>query len=492
MTKTFDSVVERNERKGRKKAQALAKRQARELPEFPPSIDCTDAGEPKATYSNAKELLRFVAYEEFNKMIQAPVLTGEKLPWSDDIPRNLYEDATLRAIRDYLLTTWGAELKEKDILNACLWYCDQNQFHPVMDYLNGLQWDNVRRINTWQTTYLGTPCNEYTSAVGRLFLLGAVARIFQPGIKFDTTPIYEGPQGTEKSGALAVLGGDWYSNAELGSVKDKDAAILLRYFWIFEMPEMNTMRRADANDLKAYTARAFDTYRPPFGRANAVQKVPRHCVFAGTINPEKGNGYFSDSTGNRRWWPVETSGDAKLVELERDRDQLWAEAVHEWKRVQKEGRKALVLPRQLWGAAAIEQKKRMTRDSWSDELVVWLDSAKPERCYNHKKRTDLCNEHPQDCIELPSECFDGGKLARIHSRDILRLCLGIDSSRNKGGVDGKRLNRAMTAVEGWTFDDNLTIGEVRGIGGYVREVESNRGKTASFDSKANLQLDFGF
>src|SRR5438874_8875079 len=109
-------------------------------------------------------------------------------------------------------------------------------------------------------------------------------------------PILEGEQGASKSTALKIMGGDWYSDAELGNLKDKDAAMVLRGTWLYEMPELSSMSRTERNTMKAFMTREVDRYRPT--RANLPVNQPRRCVFAGTVNPE-GAGYLTDTTGNR-------------------------------------------------------------------------------------------------------------------------------------------------------------------------------------------------
>ena len=202
-----------------------------------------------------------------------------------------------------------------------------NTFHPVREYLESLQWDGVGRAAALFTTYF--PCAsedpQYLRAVGEKFLIGAVARVMQPGCKVDTMPVIAGSQGQKKSSGLAALVGDqWYGN-DMPDMTQKDAKEWLRGKWMAEIGELSAMRGKDIEHIKNFLSTTSDSYRKSYG--HVTQTYPRQTVFAGTVN---GNEYLSDETGNRRFWPLQMI-DGALVDVEglaRDRGQLWAEALH--------------------------------------------------------------------------------------------------------------------------------------------------------------------
>src|ERR1019366_3150309 len=199
----------------------------------------------------------------------------------------------------------------------------EHPFHPVRDYLNSLKWDGVKRIDDWLGPYLGADPSDYVRGVGSKWLIGAVARIREPGCKNDTCLILEGEQGTLKSTALRTLTDPWFTDdiAELGT---KDSALQLRGVWLIELSELASMHPSEISRTKAFMSRNTDRFRPPFGRRPI--EVPRECFFAGTVNQ---SAYLRDETGGRRFWPVKR-GAINIAELRRDRDQLWAEAVHQY------------------------------------------------------------------------------------------------------------------------------------------------------------------
>jgi predicted P-loop ATPase len=267
-------------------------------------------------------------------------------------------------------------LKPSTCADAVMVVADENRFHPIRDYLDGLVWDCMPRLSGWIETYLGatvpdgktedehaeaTAKRTYIREVSQRWPISAVARIYKPGCKADCALIEEGPQGAGKSSALAALvpNPDWFAD-EISDLGSKDSAQDLRGKWIIELAELSAMKRGDIERTKAFMSRATDHYRPSYGRRS--QDFPRQCVFAGTTNSDT---YFGDETGNRRFWPVKV-GIINLEALRRDRDQLWAEAVAAFKAGEK-----WWLDREIEKVAAEEQAERRIVDPWEQPLLEW-------------------------------------------------------------------------------------------------------------------------
>jgi predicted P-loop ATPase len=192
-------------------------------------------------------------------------------------------------------------------------------FHPVVNYLGGLEHDGRARANTWLSTYLGADDTPYTQAVGRAMLIAAVARIYDPGCKVDTVPILEGGQGVGKSTAIRALFDPWFTD-ELADLGSKDASMQTRGVWGIEVSELDAMSRAEASKIKAFISRTTDRFRPPYGIR--LIESQRSCVFWGSTNSDS---YLKDETGGRRFWPVKTCA-IDIDGLRAARGQLWAEA----------------------------------------------------------------------------------------------------------------------------------------------------------------------
>lgn len=155
--------------------------------------------------------------------------------------------------------------------------------------------------------YFGAADSKYTRAVMRKTLAAAVARIYEPGKKFDSVLILNGPQGVGKSTFFSKLAGDWFSDSlTLTDMKDKSGAEKLQGYWILELSELNGMKKADVETVKSFITRQDDKYRASYG-VN-VESHLRQSIIVGSTNAE--SGFLRDITGNRRFWPVRIGGDA--------------------------------------------------------------------------------------------------------------------------------------------------------------------------------------
>jgi predicted P-loop ATPase len=240
----------------------------------------------------------------------------------------------------------------------------RNSFHPVREYLDGLKWDGTARLDNWLVTYGKAEDTEYAKVVGALSLVAAVRRVRKPGCKFDEMLILESPQGTNKSKMLQIMAvcPEWFCDDLPLGADGKRVIEQTRGKWIVEAAELSGMRRAEVAHLKAMLSRQYDRGRMAYGRVTT--EMPRQFIIFGTTNDHV---YLRDLTGNRRFWPLQVK-EFDIDVIERDRDQLWAEAA------QREATGVSIrLQQKLWTVAGEQQDQRMVHDPWRELLTDLLD-----------------------------------------------------------------------------------------------------------------------
>ncbi len=310
----------------------------------------------------APDLKGLLRYNAFAHIIDLSV----RPPWETENPWKV------RAWTDrdeILLAAWMQRAKINvsitTVADAVHVVARDNSYHPVKDYLISLKWDGIARLSTWLTVYLGAILSPYHEAVGPRWLISAVARIMSPGsnCKAENVLILEGDQGLLKSTALKTLAvnGAWFID-DLRRFGGREPAMQLAGRWIVELAELTAMNDVTIEACKGFLSQNMDNYRPPYGRQ--VVEVSRQCVFAASTNK---NVFLRDETGDRRYWPV-TCEKTDIPGLERDRDQLWAEAVH----LYNQGHPWWLETPDLRALAEEEQAARFDADPWEMRVKNWL------------------------------------------------------------------------------------------------------------------------
>lgn len=234
------------------------------------------------------------------------------------------------------LQTEGMRPKKQETRDAIKLAAGYTKYNPVVDYLRGLRWDGCPRLQggAWEsdtvpplsTEYLGAPPDDIFATFVTKWHVAAVARAFRPGIKVDTMMILESAQGKFKSTylrSMATIHGHEYFASDVGDIGNAGSVMLLQGCWIVEIAELAGVKRQEIEIVKSWLSRTTDRYVPKY--EGEPRDVPRNYIVAGTHNPS-GHGYLKDPTGARRFWPVPIT-EVDLDRVERDRDQIWAEAV---------------------------------------------------------------------------------------------------------------------------------------------------------------------
>ena len=253
-----------------------------------------------------------------------------QLPWSGDSRRRLWSDTDSNGLYWYMEKAY--QITGRGNIDAALdIHAATHAFNEVQDYLNRLEWDGVPRLDTLFIDYLGAVDDMagYCRAVCRKSFTAAVARAMTPGCKFDNMLILCGPQGIGKSTLLDRLSRGWF-NDSIRTFEGKEASELLQGVWLVEVAELDAFKRTDVARIKQFLSLRADRYRAAYGRN--VKELPRCCVFFGTCNQMD---FLQDTTGNRRFWPVDVGEIPHQKTVWRDLDddtidQIWAEAKLRW------------------------------------------------------------------------------------------------------------------------------------------------------------------
>jgi predicted P-loop ATPase len=328
------------------------------------SLLVTDRGTSRAVLANAITAFRLAS--EWNGVLgfnefSMTTVTLTSPPWGPESVGSESTDHEDRLAADWLQHN-GIYVSVEIAGLAVQTVARDRAFHPVRQKLDSLKWDGTPRIEGWLSLYLGAEPTDYVSAVGARWLISAVARIYDPGVKADCALILEGNQGLMKSTALKTLTEPWFID-EIADLGSKDAAMQTRGVWVIEIAELDSMSRADVSKIKGFISRTTDRFRPPYGKR--LIESPRQCVFAGSVNHST---YLRDETGGRRFWPVAGTG-ILIEELARDRDQLWAEGVERY----RAGERWWLDTDELVFAAEQEQADRYEGDAWDEAISSWIE-----------------------------------------------------------------------------------------------------------------------
>ena len=379
------------------------------------------------------------------------------LPWAQLKPG--WNESDLGSIQIYLERVYGLYTPSK-LKGILLAIAAERSYHPIRDYFEALpEWDGVPRVETLFIDYLGSPDTLYIRAIARKMMVAAVARIYEPGVKFDSVVVLNGPQGMGKSSFFAKLGGKWFSDSlTISDMKDKAAPEKLQGYWILELGELAGLKKMDVETVKAFITRQDDKFRHSYGYS--VEDHPRQCIIVGSTN--NGDGFLRDVTGNRRFWPVTctTNSPHRPWEVESIVPQLWAEA----QVLYRTGEQLYLSPEEE-KQAGMEQTAALESDVREGMIAEYLDKLLPEdwdrmdlserrgflrgdpftggNRVGTVQRTTVC------AVEIWAECFgkDPSAIRRSDTYDIFGMLLKIGGWEKYSGNKNASLKRGFYGTQ---------------------------------------------
>jgi len=317
------------------------------------------------------------------------------------------------------------------VMRAMLPPAERRKFDPVCDELSAVAWDQVQRISTLFTRYCDArdAPPEYLSAVARKWLVQCVARAFAPGCQGDLTLILQGHQGAAKTSFFRVLAGKYF-----GENPPRDMGQKMQEFirgpWIVEFGELSSFARSELEDVKAFLTNLIDRYRPAYGQTTG--NFPRRCAFGGSTNKSI---YLHDITGNRRFAPVSV-GEINIAELKRDRDQIWAEALHLYR-----SGATWHVSREEISMFSVQQNARTSVDSIIPAISEALEKGIKRSIFG-------LSLTPMLPWEKPSEWSIEPNAQKVTTSDIAKYVLG---ARDHDTRMQSRIHSAMQSL-GWRHD----------------------------------------
>lgn len=403
-------------------------------------------GEPLNTIQNVQVILendpRLKGRIYHDEMAGRPMAVSP-LPWEvygQSCGVRQWTDADDSGLRGYMEAVYKITGKEK-ILDGFAVYALNHRVHKLRDYLAAQVWDGVPRIDTLLVDYFDADDNIYAREAIRKTLVGAVARIFSPGVKFDTMLILGGKQGLCKSTFFRFLGLDWYSDS-LSTFEGKDAAELLQGYWIIEAGELTGMTKSEMNTVKQFLSKCDDVYRAAYGRR--TEKYLRQCIVVGTTNEAE---YLKDYTGNRRFWPVNLAGKGQKKDVWRDLpsevSQIWAEAVALYRLGEP-----LILSDEAERIAEIAREEHREASYSEGAIIEFLEKKVPLDWYKrdlYERRSWLDSGFDQKQADESQLMYRD----RICAWEIWNECFKMPGYTRMKKSDSKEINSILERLPGW-------------------------------------------
>ena len=359
-------------------------------------LEVTEKGKAKSTITNAELILSYDPVLKgairFNELTQRVDIV-KPLGWDRTSYGKSLTDNDLYNIHLYSERTYGIS-SMKLIEEAIHIVANRNSYHPIRDFLNSLEWDGQERVRFALKHFLGADDSDYTYEILKFFMLGAISRVFRPGVKFDYIICVVGDQGAGKSTFFRLLAveDDWFTDdLKISKVYEK-----LQGHWIIELSEMLATNNARSNEaIKSFLSRQKEIYRTPYERY--PKDRPRQCVFAGTTN--KISFLPSDRTGNRRFLPIacrESEAEVFILDNEqKSREyirQMWAEVMEIW----NSGKTRLKLGPEVEAEVRKRQRQFMQEDVDAGLILAFMqDFTEDKVCSKQLFREALHNEYSQ-------------------------------------------------------------------------------------------------
>lgn len=359
------------------------------------------------------------------------------------IKRVPINDTDINNIRLTIDNNYEVKFPKDDIIGVLESLAHRNTYHPIKEMIESKAWDGVPRVETLFADYLGAENNDYIRTITRKWLTGGIARVYNPGVKFELVPILQGTQGRGKSALSGKLGGKYFTDSLKGMGKSKDDYQQLIGAWVVEIAELASMKSTEVELMKNFISAMEDKVRLPY------ERVPRHfkrtCIFIGTTNDTE---YLIDLTGNRRFFPIPLKNEPKYnwSELTDElRQQVWAEA-----KVIYDNGESLFLPKEMEEIAESYREEVMEKDLIHEQIQTFLDMDIPRNWDDMElwQKQSYFREWNEG-YHITMKRQDGVPHTKTSKKEIMQVVFKVEAKdRNQMSI-GKKVTLFMSNHPEW-------------------------------------------
>ena len=243
------------------------------------------------------------------------------------------DDLIIREIRVYIATKYKIDYKKTDIADMLEVVAGEHSYNPLKDFLEECESEYKELVNQRDPFdilryYLNIKDDEYNRIIIDLFFRGAIAKVFNPSIKFDFVLDLTGRQGVGKTQFFeGLFTHKYFTTVETFTDKD-DKARMVRNWCVFD-DEMVASKKASFSELKKFITETKLEYRPPY--ASSDRRLPKSFIIVRATNDHD---YLNDLTGERRFLVAEVHKDTAYKGrkwTEKDRRSFWGAMVVAWR-----------------------------------------------------------------------------------------------------------------------------------------------------------------
>lgn len=389
------------------------------------------------SFKNDDQLSIYLKHNEFSQEheLTKDIRIGNTFFKKGELPSNF--DSVVKV---YFESVLGVAFSNQAMLDGMETFFSERSYNPVMEYMEraASNWDGRKRINQMLQVYLGAEDIDLVSKIAEMWLVGAVAKVYDPYAKFDYVLDLVGGQGVGKTSLLQKLGGEWYTDAVTDFANKDNYDIMLKAL-IVNDDEMVASNRMSFAETKAFISKTSLRFRKPYMKR--TEEFAKNFVLARTTNQKE---YLKDKTGERRFLSVmaDTSRQKKHpMEIEPETvEQIWGEAVT----IYKTGAD-LMFDKETEERLEIYREKFMYRDEVELQVLEYLGMPIPDNWSSWSIQQQ--HQYTSKYFDNSSE-FEAGtkKLEKVSTREMMYNLFMRNSNDKKLST---KINMIMDNHPGW-------------------------------------------